>query len=124
MDGVTVKAMENKKRRAEVCPLLLVCQDTGAIHTQVAYDYSTGALLVQWRPFVTMRGRPNKVVSDRGSQLTSANSIAILNWGRREERGTAWEYVTTGNQWTNKLAKLRIKTFMETLTQMILCRAP
>ena len=62
MDGVTVKAMENKKGRAEVCPLLLVCQDTGAIHTQ----------------------------------LTSANSIAILNWGRIEEQGTVWEYVTKG----------------------------
>ena len=36
MDSVTVKAMENNRAKAEVCPLLLVCQDTGAVHTQVA----------------------------------------------------------------------------------------
>ena len=47
LDSVTVKVMEKERGRAEVCPLLLVCQDTGAIHTQVAYYYSTGALLVQ-----------------------------------------------------------------------------
>ena len=47
MDSVTVKAIENKRAKAEFCPLLLVCQDTGAMYTQVAYDYSTSALLVQ-----------------------------------------------------------------------------
>ena len=118
MDSVTVKAMENKRAKTEVCPLLLVCQDTGAVYTQVAYNYSMSALLVQWKHFVAKRGRPTKVVSDRGSQLTSANSIAILNWGRIEEQGMVWEYITIGNQWTNKLTELRVKTFKETLAQM------
>ena len=93
MDSVTVKAMVNKRAKTEVYPLLLVCQDTGAVHTQVAYDYSTSAFLIQWDDFVAKRGRPIKVVSDRGSQLTSSGNTDLLNWdpveGQEAERETA-----------------------------------
>ena len=84
----------------------------------MAYDYGTSALLVQWKHFVTKRGRPTKVVSDRGSKLTSAGNIAVLDWDQVEDRGTAWECVTTGHQWRNKIAELRVKAFKETLKQM------
>ena len=99
----------------EVCPLLLVCQDTGAVHTQVAYDYSTSALLVQWNHFVAEHGRPTKVVSDQGSQLTCAGNTDLLNWNQVEDReaeqGTTWEFDSAGYQWRNELAKSRMKAF-------------
>ena len=79
MDSVTVKAMLNKRAKTEVYPLLLVCQDTEAVHTQVAHDYSTSAFLIQWDHFVAKRGRPTKVVSDRGSQPTSSDNTHGLN---------------------------------------------
>ena len=59
-----MQAMVNKRAKTKVYPLLLVCQDTGAVHTQVVYDYSTSAFLIQWDDFVAKRGRPIKVVSD------------------------------------------------------------
>ena len=103
MDSVTVKAMENRRAKAKVCPLLMVCLDTGAVHTLVVYNYGTSAFLDQWNHFKDKRGRPPKVVSDQGSQLTSAGNITVINWDQVEEReaeqGTAWEFITTGNQW-------------------------
>ena len=87
MDSVTVKAMVNKRAKTEVYPLILVCQDTGAVYTQVAYDLSTNAFLIQWDHFVAVRGRPTKVVSARGSQLTSSENTGktdLLNWEQVE----------------------------------------
>ena len=37
MDGVTVNTLINKKDETKVYPLLLVCQDTEAVHTEVAH---------------------------------------------------------------------------------------
>ena len=62
------------------------------------------------------------MVSDQGSQLTSAGNIAVLNWDqveeRETERGTAWVFVAAGHQWRNELAKLRVKAFKKMLKQM------
>ena len=105
MGSVTVQAMVNKRARMKVYPLILVCQATGAVHTQVAHDYSTSAFLLQWDHFVAVRGRPTKVVSDRGSQLTSSNNTVktdLINWeqveGREARQETAWEFVPAGCQ--------------------------
>ena len=38
MDSVTVKPMEDGRAKAEVCPMIMVCLDTGAMHTQVVYN--------------------------------------------------------------------------------------
>ena len=73
------------------------------------------AFLVQWDHFVAVHGRPSRVVSDRGSQLTSSDNTGktnLLDWeevvGREADRGTAWEFVPAGRQWRNKLAKSRV----------------
>ena len=89
----------------------------------MAYDYCTGVFLLQWDHFVAELGRPTKVVSDRGSQLTSASNINVLDWDQVEERegerGTDWEFVSVGHQWRNKLTELRVKAFKVTLKQML-----
>ena len=86
--GMTVKAMVNKRARMKVYPLILVCQATGAVHTQVAHDYSTSAFLLQWDHFVAIRGRPTKVVSDCGSQLTSSdNTVKADSFDWEEVKG-------------------------------------
>ena len=72
-DGV--KALVGERTEMVVYPLLLLCQNTGAVHIQVAHDYSTSGFMIQWNQFVA-RGRPTKVMSDQGGQLTSSeNSI-------------------------------------------------
>ena len=74
MDSVTVKATGSKRTKTEVCPLLMVCQDTGAVYTQVAYDHSMCVFLLHWDHFVANLGRPTKLVSDRRSQRTPSDT--------------------------------------------------
>ena len=114
MDSVTVKALVNKRAKMKLYPLLLVCQATGALHTQVAHEYSTSVFMLRWNHFVAVHGRPTKVMSDQGSQLTSSDDtikIDSLNWeqmeGREARRKTAWEFVPAGCQWRNRLSKSR-----------------
>ena len=80
----------------------MVCQDTGAVYTQVAYDHSTCAFLLHWDQFVAELSRPTKVVSYQGSQRTSSDTADLLNWarveGREAERGTDWVFVPAGYQ--------------------------
>jgi hypothetical protein len=126
-----VKAMVNKRAQMKVWPLLIVCQATGALHTEVAFDYSTDAFLNCWEHFAAVRGHPSKVVSDRGSQLTSSrNSVAFTNadspvswdWAevkaRGARKGTTWEFVPAGAQFRNGLSEARVKAIKGTLDHM------
>ena len=119
---VVVKAMVNKRSHMKVWPLLFVCQATGAMHFEVMHDYGTGALLLQWDHFVSIRGTPSKVVSDQGKQLTSSSNAAAFsakeapeswNWKELEEAGarsgTEWEFVPAGCQFRNGLTEVHIK---------------
>ena len=87
MDGV--KVLVGERFKMKVYPLLLVCQSTGALHIQVAHDYSTSGLVIQWNQFVGVRGRPSTVMTDQGGQLTSSdNSIKsdLLSWEQVKKR--------------------------------------
>ena len=77
MGPVVVKGVINKRANQKVWPLLFVCQATGALHICLMHNYGTEAFLLQYRSFVTLRGKPAKIVSDRGSQLTSSDNVVI-----------------------------------------------
>ena len=127
MGPICVKAMVNKRALMKVYPLLLVCQATGALHTEVAHDYSTAAFLLAFDHYTSVRGYPIKVVSDKGSQLTSGgNHVAFGSeetWQHVEEtsarHGTDWEFVPAGAQFRNGLAEARVKAVKKTLDQML-----
>ena len=85
-----IKAIVNKRAHMKVWPLLLVCQSTRAVHMQVCHDSSTQGFLLQYDHYIVIRGAPAKVVSDKGSQLTSGeNHVA---WTMKGDPGSwAWE---------------------------------
>ena len=129
---VTVKAMVNKRATMKVWPILMVCQGTGAVHTQLCHDYGTQAFLLQWENFVALRGTPSLVVSDRGSQLTSATNY--VTWAKKEDpskwdwdsvsskgstQGTEWRFVPAGCQYRNGLAESKVKALKSTLNHMM-----
>ena len=117
----------NKRAPMKVYPLLLVCQATGALHTEVAHDYSAGAFQLALDHYTSVRGYPFKVVSDKGSQLTSGgNHLAFSSeemWQDVEEssarHGTDWEFVPAGAQFRSGLAEAKVKAVKKTLDQML-----
>ena len=86
MDSVTVRETGSKRTTTEVCPMLIVCQDMGAVYTQVAYDLNTSAFLLHWDHFVAELGRPTKVVIDQGSRRISSDTADLFDWARVEGR--------------------------------------
>ena len=129
-----VKDMVKKRCTMKVYPMVFVCQATGALHIGVMHDYSTNAFLLQWDHYTAIRGVPAKVVSDRGSQLTSAgNTVAWGADGKQDgsklwaevesasaRRGTEWEFVPAGAQFRNGLAEARVKAVKQTLEHMLM----
>ena len=108
-------------------PIVIVCQSTGAVHTQLSHNYGAEAFLLQYKHFVSIRGTPKQVVSDKGSQLTSA-AITVtasqdpMNWNWKEveassnRMGTEWSFVPAGCQYRNGLAESRVKILKSTLS--------
>ena len=97
-------------------PILMVCQATGAVHTELMHNYGASAFLLQWNQFTALRGDPSLAVSDCRSQLTSGkNNIAFPekeapgNWNWNEvhaigaRRGMRWKFVPPGAQFRNGL---------------------
>ena len=130
MGPMEVKGVVNKRSTMKVWPLLFVCQATGALHISLMHDYGTEAFILQYRSFVAIRGKPAKVTSDRGSQLTSKGNVVVTaaehpsNWGWQEvadrtaQEGTVWEFVPAGCQYRNGLAENRVKVVKKTLAIM------
>ena len=123
MGPVDCKSMVNSRAHMKVYPLLIVCQSTGALHTEVAHKYSTSAFLLAWDHFTSRRGYPGKVFSDKGSQLTSAGNMVAFGteetWEEIEQesakQGTEWEFAPAGAQFRNGLAEARVKAVKQTL---------
>ena len=130
MGPMEVRGVVNKRSTMKVWPLLFVCQATGALHISLMHDYGTEAFILQYRSFVALRGKPAKVTSDRGSQLTSKGNVVVTpaehpaNWGWQEvvdrtaQEGTEWEFVPAGCQYRNGLAENRVKVVKKTLAVM------
>ena len=75
---ISVRSMVNKRATMKTWPILMVCQATGAVHTELMNNYGASAFLLQWNRFTALQGDPSLAVSDCGSQLTSGkNNIAF-----------------------------------------------
>ena len=129
---VLVCAMCNNRSHMKVWPLVVTCFATGAVQLLVMHDYSRQAFLLQWEYFVSLRGHPGLVRSDRGSQLTSVdNYIAGVKsenprnweWDKISEAGarygTVWEFVPAGSKYKNELAEARVKATDSSLQHML-----
>ena len=106
---------------------------TGALHTKVTHNYGKEAFLLQYDHFVAFRDSPQKVVSDRGSQLTTASwfvtwtkedSPTNMGWYKIAEQGahqgTAWQFVPAGCQYSNGLAESRVKANKLTMDHLLM----
>ena len=52
--------------------VIFTCMNTGAVHLELAVDYSTAEFMQTLRRFFAIRGQPALMMSDNGSQLVGA----------------------------------------------------
>ena len=126
---VVIKSMVKSRTSMKVWPVVFVCLGTGALHLAVSHNYGAEAFLLCYKGFVAIRGKPTKVISDRGSQLVRAQQYVgwnknecpsgwdwtrIKNFASRQE--TEWEFIEPGCQWRNGVAENRVKVTKKTLS--------
>ena len=81
--------------------------------------YSTAEFLSKHEEFVFRKGRPDSVVSDRGSQLVAAGIVIAnndlpsnkLDWKKvtSVNAATDWKFVPIGGQHRNGLSEASVK---------------
>ena len=79
--------------------------NTRAVHLELAVDYSTVEFMQTLRRFFAIRGQPELMMSDNGSQLAGAERELIdmiQRWNHKEpkefsaEKGMRWQFITPG----------------------------
>ena len=76
-----VKGEVNKKSRMKLWALIYCCRATKAVCILACPGYSTSDFLCKHTEFVYSHGQPASIVSDRGSQLVAAGTMACsLDW--------------------------------------------
>ena len=68
------KGEVNKRARGKAYGVMISCNLSRAVHIEVVDNYSIDSFLQLLRRFISLRGSPSVIRSDRGSQLTSANN--------------------------------------------------
>lgn len=95
-----------------------------AVHLDLATDYSTDSFLLVLRRFISLRGCPVTMWSDRGSQLKAADKDlreiitgldekAIVSFGA--ENSFDWKFCSPDAPWQNGCAEALIKSVKKSL---------
>ena len=120
----TVKQRVSKK----VWGVIFNCASTRAMYLDLTEDYSTDAILVTLRRFVSIRGCPTEMISDQGSQLISAakdiaelvedwNWQPIATWAATNRM--KWTVVPAEGQHQNGLSESLIKSVKRTIEHKV-----
>ena len=121
---VKIKGDVNTRSRGKSWILVLVCRNTKAVCLLATSGYSTADFLCKWEEFISRKGKPRSVVSDRGSQLVRAGMVLAEkenpeNWKWedvvRKNATTNWEFVPVGSQHRNGLSESMVKILKKSL---------
>ena len=79
-----------KRVRGKCYGVIFACLTSRAVHVDVSKDYSTDSFLQVLTRFASIRGWPEKVFSDCGTQLVAASKelkevIREIDWGALQE---------------------------------------
>ena len=121
----TIKGETNKRSRSKGYAVIFNCLLCRAVHIDIATDYSTEAFLLVLRRFISIRGKPIKIWSDRGSQLSAAskeikevinqrNDDAVTKFSSQME--IDWSFNSPDAPWQNGCAEALIKSVKKALS--------
>ena len=108
----------------EVYGVMFCCLTTSAVHIEVMDDYSTDMALMAIRRFFAIRGTPNFIQSDPGTQLKAAGKIVQLWDCTRicefaKTKNITWKIIPTNSQHYNGAVEAMIKSAKICLKQII-----
>ena len=113
------KGEVNKGARGKAYGVLLNCMASRAVYIDVSPDYSSQTLIMLLKRFVALRGYPEELYSDTGSQLVAAsNELKGIIKGFDQEKLAkfgvdkvlTWEFAAPEGQWQNSCSEALIKS--------------
>ena len=123
-----IRGEVQKRTRGKAYGVILTCMNSRAVHVDIAPDYSTDTFLQLFRRFASIRGWPQSVFSDNGTQLVSASkelkdAITGLDWKQIQQyghkNGFKWTFSPADAPWYNGAAEALRKTVKRALTTAI-----
>ncbi len=98
---LVVHSMTNKRSTMKVWNVIFVCLNTKAVAMYIATGYATSDFMLAYDSHTHDRGLPNKVHSDKGSQLVAAGKEVVeYEWDRIAKeaaaKGTTWDFAPAG----------------------------
>lgn len=90
-----------------------------AVHIDVAFGYDTTSFLIAFSRFVSIRGYPEKVYSDPGSQLIGADNELKRVWANMDtaavirtgaDNGTSWIFGPSDSPWHQGAVEALVKS--------------
>lgn len=134
-DTVRTKKSTRSTVKAKVFPVIVVCMHTEAVHTLLSTSYNVDDLLCQLETLFAIRGTPERIITDLGSQLTKAAKLTGEQEGTQDydhtqevplkelEARTAhlniiWIQALSQTPWRNGKAEAGIKSLKRTLKHL------
>ncbi|XP_074648991.1 uncharacterized protein LOC141904311 [Tubulanus polymorphus] len=101
--NVRIKRMTTMK----VWGVIFTCLATRAVYCDIALDYSAQEFIQTFRRFLSVRGKPESMLSDNGSQLVAAQK-EIRFWCANRE--ISWQFITPLAPHQNGCAEALVKS--------------
>ena len=126
---ILVRGEVNKRAKLKCWVLVYTCRATRAVCMLATTGYSTADFLCKHEEFVSRKGQPDSIVSDRGTQLVSAGIVIAnkdlpvnkLDWQKvtSVNNATNWYFVPIGGQHRNGLSEATVKILKRSLSLAI-----
>ena len=121
---IEIRGEVNKRSRGKAYGVIFTCNLVRAVHIELSPDYSTDSFLLALRRFMSVRGTPSKIRSDRGSQLVGANRElkqmingldikTLMRFGAEE--GIEWDFSPAEAPWYNGCAESMVRAAKKAL---------
>ena len=120
----SIKGEVQKRIRGKCYGVIFVCMVSRAVYVDVSLNYSIDSLLQVLHRFTSVRGWPNKIFSDQGSQLVAASKelrdiIKGIDWNLLKRfsvnYNTEWDFAAADSPWINSATEALVKTVKRSL---------
>ena len=123
---------QNQALAGKVWVMIIICAASRAVHLELVEGYDTASFLEALDNFTSTRGKPSKIVADRGSQIVSADNTIQSVWDVISEtqarnhlcETTEWEFVPSGAHSFMGMAERVVRSFKKTMEAVTFSKAP
>ena len=116
-----------KRTTGKAYGVIFNCLSMQAVHVDLVH-YSTEKFLMVLRQFVSLRGYPVKMISDNGTQLTTANKElkkvgASWDWDElatfSATKGMEWKFLPADAPWQNGTSEALVKSVKKAIKVVV-----